>query len=130
MAFPAVLLGLVPDLVNKAISLFDKKFQSEAEKQQAIQQFKLEAETKLQQAWNEEQEQLTKRHQNDMTSDSWLSKNIRPTVLIYLMVLFTLAFWYAVPAEVLAMLKDLMMTVFIFYFGARGLEKVVSIVKK
>jgi hypothetical protein len=37
--------------------------------------------------------------------------------------LFTLAFFYNVPESVLEMLRDLLMTVFIFYFGARTLEK-------
>lgn len=59
-----------------------------------------------------------------MQSDSWLSKNIRPLVLIYLMILFTLAFFNSVPEAVLSMLRDLLMTSFAFYFGARTIEKV------
>jgi hypothetical protein len=69
------------------------------------------------------EEELTKRHQADMSSDSWLSKNIRPLSLVYLMMLFTLAFVMAVPPTVLQMLNDLLMTVFIFYFGSRTIEK-------
>lgn len=69
------------------------------------------------------EEELTKRHQADMTSDSWLSKNIRPLSLVYLMMLFTLAFVMSVPPTVLQMLNDLLMTVFIFYFGSRTIEK-------
>jgi len=65
-----------------------------------------------------------------MTSDSWLSKNIRPMTLIYLMGLFTMAFVTDVEVTVLQLLKELMMTVFVFYFGARGLEKIVGMVKK
>jgi hypothetical protein len=73
---------------------------------------------------------LTTRHQSDMQSDSWLSKNIRPMALIYLMILFTLAFFMDVPDGVLVMLRDLLMTVFVFYFGARSLEKITAMVKK
>ena len=73
---------------------------------------------------------LTVRHENDMQSDSWLSKNIRPMALIYLMILFTLAFFMDVPSGVLEMLRDLLMTIFVFYFGARTLEKITSMVKK
>lgn len=75
------------------------------------------------------EEELTKRHQADMTSDSWLSKNIRPIALIYLMVLFTLAFIVNVPEQVLDMLQNLLMVVFVFYFGARSGEKIAKILK-
>ena len=75
-------------------------------------------------AWNKEQDMLTERHKNDMQSDSWLSKNIRPLVLVYLMVLFTLAFFFQVPETILTMLRDLLMSSFAFYFGARTIEKV------
>lgn len=70
-----------------------------------------------------EQTNLTERHKNDMTSDSWLSKNVRPVALIYLMALFTMAFFLDVPETVLEMLRDLLMTVFAFYFGLRTFEK-------
>jgi len=73
---------------------------------------------------------LTERHSSDMGSDSWMSKNIRPMALIYLMILFTLAFFMDVPSGVLEMLRDLLMTVFVFYFGARTLEKITAMVKK
>ena len=130
MALPALLVGLIPDLVKKAVDLFDKKYQSDAEKEAAIRDFQMAAETRVREAWNFEQEQITLRHANDMSSDSWLSKNIRPLVLVYLMGLFTTAFFMAVPAPVLEMLQSLLMTVFVFYFGARGLEKIVSIIRK
>lgn len=130
MALPVLLAGLIPSLIEKAVNLFDRKFQSEAEKAAAIAEFAAAAEERMQAGWDEEQRQLTERHKNDMASDSWLSKNIRPVALVYLMVLFTIAFWYNVPETVLLMLRDLMMTVFIFYFGARGLEKITSIIKK
>ena len=123
MAIPALLAGLIPGLASKAADMIDRKFQTEAEKQAAVRAFEAEAQATLQAAWNEEQKQLTERHANDMQSDSWLSKNIRPMALLYLMALFTLAFFYNVPESVLEMLRDLLMTVFVFYFGARTLEK-------
>ena len=43
----------------------------------------------LEKADKEAQEQVTKRWESDMQSDSFLSKNIRPMVLIYLTVIFT-----------------------------------------
>jgi hypothetical protein len=124
-----VLLGLIPDLIGKAVDIFDRKFQSDAEREQAKREFESLATKELQSAWESEQKNLTERHKNDMQSDSWLSKNIRPMALVYLMGLFTLAFFNDVPETVLEMLRDLLMTVFIFYFGARSLEKVAKMVK-
>lgn len=120
----AVLASLIPTLVNKGLELFDKKFESDGEKAEKAREFEKYLQEQIQVAWNEEQRQLTERHKNDMQSDSWLSKNIRPLVLVYLMGLFTLAFFNDVPQQVLQMLQDLLMTSFMFYFGARTIEKV------
>ncbi len=109
--------------------MFDRKFQTDAEKESTKLAFIMEAEQKLQTAWDEEQKQISARHHTDMISDSWLSKNIRPMALVYLMALFTLAFFFNVNDPVLEMLRDLLMTVFVFYFGSRTLEKVVNVVK-
>lgn len=128
MANPA-LLALVPDIIKKGFDLFDRKFQTDAEKEEAKRQFQANVESQLQSAWESEQANLTARHGNDMQSDSWLSKNVRPMALIYLMALFTMAFFNDVPATVLEMLRDLLMTVFIFYFGARSLEKITKMVR-
>jgi cation transport ATPase len=124
------LAGLIPGLVNKGVEIFDKKFQTESEKQAAIREYELTLQREVQQAWESEQRNLTERHNNDMKSDSWLSKNIRPMALLYLMALYTLAFFMDVPETVLEMLRDLLMTVFVFYFGARTIEKVTSMVKQ
>ena len=118
------LASLIPTLVNKGLELFDKKFESDGEKAEKARGFERYLQEQIHVAWNEEQRQLTERHKNDMQSDSWLSKNIRPLVLVYLMGLFTLAFFNDVPQQVLQMLQDLLMTSFIFYFGARTIEKV------
>lgn len=124
-----VLASLIPTIIDKGMELFDKKFETETEKQQAINEFKAKASRQVQDAWNEEQKALTERHKTDMNSDSWLSKNIRPMSMVYLMALFTLAFFYNVPETTLSLLRDLLMTVFVFYFGSRTLEKVTSIIK-
>ena len=75
-----------------------------------------------------------------MTSDSWLSKNVRPLVLIYLTVMFTVAFFISVfstknfstsPAgmELVETFQYLLLWVYGFYFGGRSLEKIVKIMK-
>jgi hypothetical protein len=125
-----LLAGLIPDLAKKAVDIIDRKITTKDERAAAEREYQLELETRIQDAWNSEQIQLTERHKSDMSSDSWLSKNIRPMAMIYLMALFTLAFFTDVPETVLEMLRDLLLTVFVFYFGSRTLEKVTSIIKQ
>lgn len=121
---PRVLAALIPTIVEKGMNLFDKKFETDSEKIQKKAEFEKYMQEQITSVWEKEQEALTERHKNDMQSDSWLSKNIRPLILIYLMILFTLAFFFNVPETVLTMLRDLLMTSFAFYFGARTIEKV------
>lgn len=81
--------------------------------------------------------ELTKRHGQDMASDSWLSKNIRPLSLAFLTVstvaLAYLTIFTLEPSEValvepwLDLLQILLLTTYTFYFGSRGIEKVQSI---
>lgn len=118
------ILGLGTKLIDKFIPDPQAKAEAHIKLQQMQQDGELARmanETKL---YEVEMTGITERHGNDMTSDSWLSKNVRPVALIYLMALFTLAFFMDVPESVLHMLRDLLMTVFVFYFGARTLEKV------
>lgn len=84
----------------------------------------------------QEMESVTKRWNSDMTSDSWLSKNVRPLALIFLtfftMLLIYLDFYddsIEVPTEWIELLKSLLLGVYIAYFGSRGLEKYKSIGK-
>lgn len=121
------LTALIP-FAGKLLDKFVADPQAKAEAQLKLTEMahngelaKMANETEL---FKAEQGNLTERHANDMQSDSWLSKNVRPVALIYLMALFTLAFFMDVPESVLHMLRDLLMTVFVFYFGARTLEKV------
>ena len=84
----------------------------------------------------QEMESVTKRWSSDMTSDSWLSKNVRPMALIFLtfftMLLIYLDFYddtIQVPTEWIELLKSLLLGVYIAYFGSRGLEKYKAIGK-
>jgi len=84
----------------------------------------------------QEMESVTKRWGSDMTSDSWLSKNVRPMALIFLtfftMLLIYLDFYddtIQVPTEWIELLKSLLLGVYIAYFGSRGLEKYKAIGK-
>lgn len=78
--------------------------------------------------------EVTKRHVADMGSDSWLSNNIRPLVLAFL-TFFTMLLAYTTifllnseQVEMvepwLDLLATVLVTVYGFYFGSRGYEKV------
>ena len=74
---------------------------------------------------------VTERWQSDMTSDSWLSKNTRPLTLMYLtfvtsvlIVLDSVNSPFKVGVEWIELIKTLLVTVYVAYFGSRGYEKV------
>ena len=71
-----------------------------------------------------------------MKSDSWLSKNPRPMTLIFLtaslvviMLLDSFEIPFAVDAGWVDLLKSLLITVYVAYFGSRGVEKFKKISK-
>ena len=81
------MLGL-DTIVGVGMKLIDKLIPDPAAKAQAqLELAKLAQEGKLAeiQADTAEQQELTKRAEADMTSDSWLSKNIRPMTLIFIL---------------------------------------------
>ena len=74
--------------------------------------------------------EVSKRWTSDMKSDSFLSKNIRPFTLLFLtvsmvllIVLDSLSFNFGVASEWIDLLKSLLITVYVAYFGSRGVEK-------
>jgi hypothetical protein len=81
-----------------------------------------------------EQNNLTERMQADMASDSWLSKNIRPLTLIYILVAYLiLAILDAALIDIADSFVELLgqwgMLVMSFYFGGRTLEKIMDMKK-
>ena len=87
---------------------------------------------------NKEIEAVTNRWQADSISDSWLSKNVRPLVLVWCIVVFSLAGILdsieSVPFHIGETWNDtfekVMMAVVLAYFGGRTAEKSSSIFKK
>ena len=82
-----------------------------------------------------EQTNLTERMKADMSSDSWLSKNIRPMVLIFLLLAysgFAIAsiFNYETRGAYVELLGQWGMLVMSFYFGGRTMEKLADKVGK
>ena len=96
---------------------------------------KLEAERKIQTLIAnhevEMEKQITSRWDSDMKSDSWLSKNVRPAVLIFLVVSTVLMIFidagtinFVVEDKWTDLLQLVLITVIGAYFGGRSLEKV------
>lgn len=82
-----------------------------------------------------EQNNLTARMEADMKSDSWLSKNIRPMTLIFILVTYTVfgmmsAWDIEVNNNYVELLGQWGMLIMSFYFGGRTLEKIVDANKK
>ena len=96
---------------------------------------KLEAEQKVKELVSsyeiEMEKNITERWKMDMQSDSWLSKNIRPLVLVFLVVSTVLlifidagAISFTVEDKWTDLLQLVLITVIGAYFGGRSLEKV------
>ena len=96
---------------------------------------KLEAQRKLEEMIHsyeaQMQKEVTERWKVDMASDSWLSKNIRPLVLIFLVISTVLLIFvdagiiaFEVKTSWVDLLQLVLITVIGAYFGGRSLEKV------
>jgi hypothetical protein len=96
---------------------------------------KLEAERKIKEliaSYQIEMEKnITRRWEADLKSDSWLSKNVRPLVLIFLIVCTMLLIFidagainFEVKSSWVDLLQLVLITVIGAYFGGRSLEKV------
>lgn len=78
-----------------------------------------------------EMQEVTKRWDADMKSDSWLSKNARPLTLLWLMLFMSIvmicdsidAAGFTVADAWISLLSTLLITVIVAYFGSRGYEK-------
>lgn len=76
-----------------------------------------------------EQHELTDRLKADMGSDSWLSKNIRPLTLVFILITYTVfglmsAWDIEVNNNYVELLGQWGMLIMSFYFGGRTLEKI------
>ena len=119
--------GGAKDLVEGIGGVVDNLHTSEEEKLEANQKIK-----ELVSNYEVEMEKtITERWKVDMKSDSWLSKNIRPMVLIFLVVSTVLmifidagALTFEVKDTWVDLLQLVLITVIGAYFGGRSLEKV------
>ena len=123
----SIFSGGAKDLVEGVGGVIDDLHTSEEEKLEAAQKVK-----ELVSNYEVEMEkQITDRWKSDMTSDSWLSKNVRPLVLVFLVITTVLMIFidagmisFEVEAKWTDLLQLVLITVSGAYFGGRSLEKV------
>ena len=104
---------------------------SEISKSNISTEDKIKLQTLMIEAQQTEEQELTKRHHADAMSDSWMSKNVRPLVLVYCIVLFSifgvLDSLTSIPFHIndnwIGTFKQVMTSVVAFYFGGRTVEK-------
>ena len=118
--------GGVKDLVKGVGGVIDNLHTSKEEKLEAEQKIK---ELVVSYQTNLEKE-ISSRWNADMKSDSWLSKNVRPLVLIFLVISTVLLIFidagainFVVEAKWTDLLQLVLITVIGAYFGGRSLEK-------
>ena len=113
-------------VVDKIAGVADRFIRTKDEKakfQKEMEQIWIQAESDM-------QKNVTERWKYDSTSDSWLSKNIRPLVLLILVISTILLVFidagkisFEVKESWVDLLQIVLITVIGAYFGSRGLEK-------
>ena len=124
----------ISTVLNVGMKLLDKFFPDPADKAKAqLELLQMQQNGELAQinADVAEQQELTKRQQADMISDSWLSKNIRPMTLIAILAgyfVFALMSAYGMDTNTkyVELLGQWGMLIMSFYFGGRTLEKIMD----
>ena len=122
-----ILSGGAADLIKNVGGVIDNLHTSKEEKLAA----ELKIKDMIMGYEAEMQKQVTERWKVDMNSDSWLSKNIRPLVLVFLVVATVLLIFidagtitFKVEDKWTDLLQLVLITVIGAYFGGRSLEKV------
>ncbi len=119
--------GFIKSLVGDASEIIDNVVTTKEEKMElknAMKKMLLESEVELQKT-------VTERWKADMASDSWLSKNIRPLTLAFLLISTVLLIFidagfinFEVKNSWVDLLQLVMISVVGAYFGGRSLEKI------
>ena len=123
---------LTGGVIKEVGNVIDKLTTTEEERLEAKKQLQIIFE----EADNNAQQQVTDRWNADMNSDSWLAKNIRPLVLVFLTFVFSLLAFtdgnigeFKIAKEYIPIFQTLLVTVYGAYFVGRTWEKAKSIIK-
>lgn len=120
----------IGDTIDKLVTSDEERMQLKNELSQQVSDFK---KSQMQHVENMEKE-LSDRHKADMASDSWLSKNVRPLMLIFIMIATMLFAWFTTFADLtemqvatlngwLPLLQNVLLGFVSFYVGGRSFEK-------
>ena len=122
-----MLKGIVKSLIGNAGEILDEVITTDEERLNAKRKLKeliLGHEAQMEQ-------NITDRWKADMNSDSWLSKNVRPLMLIFVMVCTMLLIFidagflsFEVESKWVDLLQLVLITIVASYFGGRSLEKI------
>ena len=105
------ILGLLKGLISKDTKLLP------ADKETALKLLDIDI---------AEMEEVTKRWDSDMKSDSWLSKNVRPLTLVFFSISYVIGWFLEYPLDSITGLLSLIVAA---YFGSRGFEKIKAVRK-
>ena len=121
--------GILNKLVGDAGSIIDNVVTTKEEKMQ----LKNEMKKMILDSENDLQKNVTDRWKADMQSDSWLSKNVRPMTLIFVLVCTMLLIFidagtieFHVEEKWTDLLQLVLITIVGSYFGGRSIEKLKS----
>ena len=125
------ILGIGGKLIDKLIPDPEAKAKAQLELAQMAQNGELQKMANDTKLYEIEQTNLTDRLKADMSSDSWLSKNIRPMTLIaiilgYFVFAMMSAFDLDTNERYVELLGQWGMLIMSFYFGGRTLEKIID----
>ena len=128
----------IPALIDVGLKVLDKFIPDpEAKAKAQAELLKMQQEGRLAELNADviESQELTKRLQADMGSDSWLSKNIRPMTLIFILAAYFIfammsAFGSNANERDVELLGQWGMLIMSFYFGGRTLEKIMDMKAK
>jgi uncharacterized membrane protein (DUF106 family) len=128
-------LTALVDVGMKVLDKFIPDPQAKAKAQQELLKMQQEGRLAELNADNIEAQELTKRQEADMKSDSWLSKNIRPMTLVFILLTYTVfgmmsAWDIEVNSNYVELLGQWGMLIMSFYFGGRTLEKIMDMKSK
>ena len=114
------LIGSIGGVVDNLTTSKEEKLEAERKIKELVSNYEVEME-----------KTITDRWKSDMASDSWMSKNVRPLVLIFLVVSTVLMMFidagvlsFNVEAKWTDLLQLVLITVIGAYFGGRSLEKI------